>query len=266
MIQSTLMQADTANADAPAATGDVVVRIEDLRKTYHLDDETIHAVDGVTAAIPRGEFLAIMGKSGSGKTTLLHLLGGLDLPDSGRIVIDGREITRLGDTERTLFRRRHLGIVFQSFNLLPTLSALENVMLPHLVDGRSAAAAEARAKESLAAVHLVHRHRHRPALMSGGEQQRVAVARALMVEPVLILADEPTGNLDPSSSQQVWALLRELCETMNTTVVMVTHEALAAAHADRVLFIKDGRLAGEAHPKGAGDAQLVSDRYAQLAD
>jgi putative ABC transport system ATP-binding protein len=259
------MQTDQANAVAAGDRNDIVVHIADVRKTYQIDDETIHAVDGVSATIPRGEFLAIMGQSGSGKTTLLHLLGGLDLPDSGRIDIDGHEINRLSDTERTLFRRRHLGIVFQSFNLLPTLSALENVMLPHLVDGKPAAEAEARAKEMLAAVNLAHRHRHRPALMSGGEQQRVAIARALMVQPVLILADEPTGNLDPSSSQQVWALLRNLCETINTSVVMVTHEALAAAHADRVLFIKSGRLAGEAHPKGAGDATLVTDRYAQLA-
>jgi len=244
---------------------DAVVTIEDVHKHYHLDEETIHAVDGVSANVARGEFLAVMGHSGSGKTTLMHLVGGLDLPDSGRITVDGHEINAMGDTERTLFRRRRLGIVFQAFNLLPTLSALENVMLPYLVDGRSSSEARARAKEVLDTVQLGHRLKHRPALMSGGEQQRVAIARALMVEPVLILADEPTGNLDPASSRQVWGLLRSLCEESQTTVIMVTHEALAASHADRVLFLKSGKLSGDALPEGAGDAQLVADRYAQLA-
>lgn len=245
---------------------DAVVSIDDVHKHYRLDDETIRAVDGVTASVARGEFLAVMGHSGSGKTTLMHLVGGLDLPDRGRILVDGREINAMSDTDRTLFRRRKLGIVFQAFNLLPTLSALENVMLPYLVDGRSSADAKSRAKEVLDAVQLGHRLKHRPALMSGGEQQRVAIARALMVEPVLILADEPTGNLDPSSSKQIWDLLRSLCETSRTTVIMVTHEAGAAAHADRVLFLKSGRLSGEAQAEGAGDAQLVADRYAQLAN
>ncbi len=245
---------------------DIVVSIEDVQKHYQLDNETIRAVDGVSATVGRGEMLAVMGHSGSGKTTLMHLVGGLDLPDSGRIVVDDREINTMSDTERTLFRRRRLGIVFQAFNLLPTLTALENVMLPYLVDGRSSKEATAQAKNVLDKVQLGHRLKHRPALMSGGEQQRVAIARALMVDPVLILADEPTGNLDPSSSKQVWALLRALCEESQTTVIMVTHEANAAAHADRVLFLKSGQLSGEALPGGAGDAQLVADRYAQLAD
>lgn len=247
-------------------TADSVVTIEDVHKHYRLDEETIRAVDGVSANVSRGEFLAIMGHSGSGKTTLMHLIGGLDLPDRGSISVDGNRIHAMGDTERTLFRRRRLGIVFQSFNLLPTLSALENVMLPYLVDGRSSSAAKDRASEVLDSVQLGHRLRHRPALMSGGEQQRVAIARALMVEPVLILADEPTGNLDPSSSRQIWTLLRSLCEHSQTTVIMVTHEAQAAAQADRVLFLKSGQLSGEALPGGAGDAQLVADRYAQLAN
>jgi len=245
---------------------DVVVSVDDVHKRYDLEGETILALDGVSASVARGEFLAIMGPSGSGKTTLLHLIGGLDLPDRGHITVDGHKIDTMSDKERTLFRRRHLGIVFQAYNLLPTLTALENTMLPHLVDGRSAAAARDRANEVLGAVHLGKRLKHRPALMSGGEQQRVAIARALMVKPVLILADEPTGNLDPSSSQQIWALLRSLCTETRTTVVMVTHEAHAAAHADRVLFIKSGKIGGEAHPEGAGDAKLVADRYAQLAD
>src|SRR5690606_19618709 len=151
-----------------SACAEVVVETVDVSKSYHLDGETIAAVDGVSTTVARGEFVAVMGRSGSGKTTLLHLLGGLDLPDRGRIVVDGAEINRLGDKQRTLFRRRRLGIIFQSYNLLPSMSALENVMLPYLVDGKSSSLAAARAKEMLAAVHLDHRHQHRPALMSGG--------------------------------------------------------------------------------------------------
>ncbi len=243
-----------------------VVLTEGLHKDYYLGDEVIQALRGVELRIPRGAFVAIMGPSGSGKTTLLHLLGGLDLPTSGIVQIDGKHLDRLDDKERTLFRRRRLGIVFQSFNLLPTLTALENVMLPLLVDGRPAAEAKRRAEELLKLVHLQHRHKHRPALMSGGEQQRVAIARALMNEPVLILADEPTGNLDPTSSLEVWNLLRRLAREMQTTVVMVTHEAEAASHADVVHFIREGRFAGTAEPKGSGDAALVAARYAALAN
>jgi len=243
-----------------------VVAVRDLYKDYHLGDEVIAALRGVSLEVKVGEFLAIIGPSGSGKTTLMHLIGGLDLPDRGTITVRGKVINRLSDTERTLFRRRHLGIVFQAFNLIPTLTALENVMLPLLVDGRAATAARQRAEELLKMVHVDHRMKHRPALMSGGEQQRVAVARALMNQPVLILADEPTGNLDPTASHQMWALLRDLSRDTKTTVLMVTHEAAAAAYADSVHFLKDGRFTGTAQPKGSGDAALVATRYAELAD
>ena len=252
------MKTTTTNTD--------VVVIKDLHKDYYLGGEVITALDGVSLTVPSGAFVAIMGASGSGKTTLMHLIGGLDLPTQGAITVNEKAVDRLTDQERTLFRRRHLGIVFQTFNLLPTLTALENVMLPLLVDGRSAADARRRAEELLKTVNLEHRLKHRPDLMSGGEQQRVAIARALMNEPVLILADEPTGNLDPTASHQIWKLLRDLSCNTGTTVLMVTHESTAASYADCVHFIKAGRFTGTVEPKGCGDAALVANRYAELAD
>ncbi len=243
-----------------------VVAIDNLHKQYHLDKEIIPALQGVSLAVEGGKFVAIMGASGSGKTTLLHLTGGLDLPDSGAITVDGQTVTALNDSQRTLFRRRRLGIVFQAYNLMPNLTALENVMLPLLVDGRSAVEARRRAEELILMVHLEHRVRHRPAALSGGEQQRVAIARSLMNEPVLILADEPTGNLDPTSSQEIWSLLRNLSRESGTTILMVTHEAAAAAYADCVHVLKEGRFTGIIDSAGDGDAALVAARYAELAD
>jgi putative ABC transport system ATP-binding protein len=242
-----------------------VVVIEELRKTYRLGEETIAALQAVNLTVERGRFVAIMGASGSGKTTLLHLIGGLDLPDSGRVLLDGQNIMEMSDRRRTLFRRRNLGIVFQSFNLMPTLTARENVMLPLLVDGRAASEAVKRADDLIARVHLEHRARHRPAAMSGGEQQRVAIARALINDPILILADEPTGNLDPASSVEIWMLLRDLSSQMGTTVLMVTHEAGAAAYADQVHVLRAGKFVGVIETGGCGDAALVDARYAELA-
>ncbi len=256
-----------------------VVAIENVHKTYHLGDERIRALRGVSLEVERGQFVAIMGASGSGKTTLLHLTGGLDLPDDGSVlvnryagdtddvtIIETHNITTMSDRERTLFRRRRLGIVFQAFNLMPNLTALENVMLPHLIEGRSAADARHRADELIAMVHLEHRTKHRPANLSGGEQQRVAIARSLMNEPVLILADEPTGNLDPTSSMEIWQLLQRLAHETKTTVLMVTHEAAAAARADRVHILKEGRFTGIIESQGPPDEALVTTRYAELAN
>jgi len=254
-----------------------VVTIENLHKRYHLGGEEIHALRGVSLTVQHGEFAAIMGASGSGKTTLLHLVGGLDLPDSGRIVIvrhpaDGRgaaephSITEMSDRDRTLFRRRCLGVVFQAFNLMPNLTALENVMLPLLVDGRPVAEARRKAEALIDRIRLRHRVRHHPANLSGGEQQRVAIARALMNDPVLLLADEPTGNLDPTASLEIWRLLRNLARESGTTVLMVTHEAAAAAHADRTHVLKEGQFAGVIETSGGGDAALVATRYAELAN
>lgn len=243
-----------------------VIEVQDLHKTYHLGDEAIPALRGVGLSVERGRFAAIMGASGSGKTTLLHLIGGLDLPDRGLIRVDGQVVPSLSDHERTLFRRRRLGIIFQAFNLMPSLTALENVMLPMLIDGVSTADARRRADELIERVRLSHRVRHRPATLSGGEQQRVAIARALMTRPVLILADEPTGNLDPTSAVQIWTLLRELAEQTQTTILMVTHEAAAAAYADVVHVLKQGRFTGTIEAGGCADAALVAARYSQLAD
>jgi putative ABC transport system ATP-binding protein len=243
---------------------DLIV-VENLVKNYRLGDETIRALAGVNLIVPAGQFAAIMGASGSGKTTLLHLVGGLDLPDDGRIRIGGENIAEYSDQRRTIFRRRRLGIVFQSFNLLPTLTALENVMLPLLVDGQSSGQVRKSAEEMLARVHLQHRLRHRPLAMSGGEQQRVAIARALMNRPDLILADEPTGNLDPASSEEVWRLLRSLAREHGSTILMVTHEPTAASYADVVHVLKSGQFTGTIQPGGNEDATLVATRYAQLA-
>jgi putative ABC transport system ATP-binding protein len=244
---------------------DLVV-IQDVVKNYRLGDETICALGGVSLDVSRGAFAAIMGASGSGKTTLLHLVGGLDLPDGGRVLIGGENIVEMSDSCRTVFRRRRMGIVFQSFNLLPTLTALENVMLPLLVDGRRTGQVRSAAEAMLARVHLEHRMKHRPSAMSGGEQQRVAIARALMNQPDLILADEPTGNLDPTSSEEVWRLLRTLSRESGVTVLMVTHEPAAAAFADVVHVLKAGQFTGTINPGGSGDATLVATRYAQLAN
>jgi putative ABC transport system ATP-binding protein len=243
-----------------------LVSITGLHKSYHMGHETFPAVRGVNLTVEAGEFVAIMGASGSGKTTLMHLVGGLDLPDTGEIIIDGNSITRMSDRARTLFRRRRLGIIFQAYNLMPNLTALENVMLPLLVDGASASEARRLADEMIRKVHLQDRVRHRPSAMSGGEQQRVAIARSLMNKPALILADEPTGNLDPTSSVEVWQLLRDLARDTGTTILMVTHEPAAAAQADRVLVLKQGQFTGVIEPKGNGDEALVAARYRELAD
>ena len=242
-----------------------VVAAENLSKSYHLGEETIRALDGVSLRIETGRFEAIMGASGSGKTTLLHLIGGLDTPDTGTVRVAGEDISAMSDRERTLFRRRRMGVVFQAYNLLPSLSARENIMLPLLIDGQSDAAIRPRADELIERVRLSHRVNHRPSAMSGGEQQRVAIARALINRPELVLADEPTGNLDPKSSNEVRALLRELTRLFKTSVVMVTHEASAAADADRIHVLKDGRLTGTIESDGSGDAAGVAADYAKLA-
>ncbi len=242
-----------------------LVRVDNLHKRYRLNKENVHALRGVSLTVRQGEFVAIMGRSGSGKTTLLHLIGGLDLPDSGSITVAGLDIARMSDRQRTLFRRRRVGIVFQAYNLLPTLTAFENVMLPLMVDGQALPEIESRAHELLSLVHLSDREAHQPSALSGGEQQRVAIARSLLNRPDLLLADEPTGNLDPAAAAEIWQLLRNLANEKQTTIVMVTHEAAAAANADRVLVLREGSLVGEIESQGSRDAALVASRYAELA-
>jgi putative ABC transport system ATP-binding protein len=211
-----------------------------LVKTYHQGDEVIHALRGVDLTVARGEFVAITGASGSGKSTLLHIIGGLDRPDEGEVRLEGKRISEMSDEDLSLVRRRRLGFVLQFFNLLPTLSALENAAFPLLLDGR--ADALDRARSSLGSVGLTTRVDHRPAHLSGGEQQRVALARALVTQPAVVLADEPTGNLDSLTGEDILKLLRTTADA-GQTIVMVTHDARSASYADRVLRIVDGRLA-----------------------
>ena len=222
------------------------------------------ALRDVSLTICKGEFVAIMGSSGSGKTTLLHLLAGLDTPTAGSVVIEGRNLAAMRDVERTLFRRRRLGIVFQAYNLLPTLTATENVALPALLDGVPSREAETKARELLARLDLELRVEHRPQALSGGEQQRVAIARALMNDPALLLADEPTGNLDSVHGAAIWERLASLARDEGTTIVAVTHEPDGAAHADRVVVLRDGCIVGEIIQEDKRDAATLAARYREL--
>jgi len=193
------------------------------------------------------------------------MAGGLDLPDSGVVRIEAKDLTRMSDRQRTLFRRQRMGIIFQAYNLLPTLTAEENVAVPLLIDGLSGGRIKSRVADMIQLVHLEHRTGHRPQAMSGGEQQRVAIARALLNDPALILADEPTGNIDSIRAVEVWELLRRLAHEMGKTVLMVTHEAAAASYADRVYVLKDGQIVGTIEGMEPGDAALVATRYTELA-
>jgi putative ABC transport system ATP-binding protein len=223
---------------APAAAAAVAATA--LTRSYGDGDAAVEALRGVSLEVPAGQFTAVMGPSGSGKSTLMHLLAGLDAPSAGTVHIGGEDITRMSDRRLTRLRRRHIGFVFQSFNLLPTLSAEENVVLPLAIAGRRPDAATVEAL--LARVGLLDRRDHRPAQLSGGQQQRVAVARALVASPTVLFADEPTGNLDSAAGAEVLALLRDAVDLDGQTTVMVTHDPRAAATADRVVFLADGRI------------------------
>ncbi|WP_155358850.1 ABC transporter ATP-binding protein [Acrocarpospora macrocephala] len=243
------------------AIPDTALRLRDLRKEYRMGKQTVTALDGVTLDLPRGSFTAVMGPSGSGKSTLLHCAAGLDRPDSGTVELAGTPLGGLSERALTKLRRGRAGFVFQAFNLLPSLTAAQNVSLPlRLARRRPALAQVARA---LAAVGLAERARHRPAELSGGQQQRVAVARALVTSPDVLFADEPTGALDTKSSHQVMGLLRQLVDEHGQTVVMVTHDPVVAAWADRVVFLRDGRLAGQLDRP---TPETVANRLAHLED
>jgi putative ABC transport system ATP-binding protein len=222
-----------------------MIRCIDVRKIYRQGESEIAALDGISLDIPKGAFAVIMGPSGSGKSTLLHLIGGLDRPTSGDLLVDGRLIGQMADDEVTLFRRTKIGLVFQFFNLLPTLTALENVALPLVLDGVAKAAADRRAEALLGKVGLQARKHHLPEEMSGGEIQRIAVARALAFNPPLLLADEPTGNLDSKNGEAVLSLLREINKHDGCTIVMVTHSEEAASYGERRILLKDGRVERE---------------------
>ena len=215
----------------------------DLVKTYGSGDTAVRALDGVTVAFAAGEFTAIMGPSGSGKSTLMHCLAGLDTPTSGSVRIGGTEISGLGDRALTLLRRRRVGFVFQSFNLLPTLTAEQNIRLPLELAGRRPEPGWW--NTVIASLGLADRLRHRPSQLSGGQQQRVACARALITRPDVVFADEPTGNLDSRSGAEVLGFLRASVRELGQTVILVTHDPVAASYADRVLFLADGRVSGE---------------------
>jgi putative ABC transport system ATP-binding protein len=225
--------------------------VQNARKTFRQGDRSVAALDGVTLEVNPGTFLAVMGASGSGKSTLLHLMAGLTRADEGGVVINGTALNDLNDRELTLFRRRHIGLVFQSFNLIPTLTAEENILLPLMLDNRvngvastgdNGSTRRADVGELMKTLGLTGRRAHRPDAMSGGEKQRVAIGRALITDPAVILADEPTGNLDSTNSRAVCQLLRSLSSEHGKTIVMVTHEPSVAAYAKEVAVIKDGKL------------------------
>lgn len=224
----------------------LAARVENLGKTYGTGSGAVSALENVTVGIRRGEFTAIMGPSGSGKSTLMHIMAGLDAPTSGRAWIGDTEITGLRDLDLTILRRRSVGFVFQSFNLVPTLDALGNILLPFSLDGREPTVLErARIDGLIDTLGLRARLSHRPHELSGGQQQRVAIARALATAPDLLFADEPTGNLDSRSGREVLALLADASKTRGQSIAMVTHDPVAASHADRVLFLGDGRLVAD---------------------
>ena len=223
-----------------------LVETQALTRTYRLGRSEVHALAGIDLTIHRGEFVAVVGVSGSGKSTLLHLIGGLDTPTTGTILVGGRDLGALSAFERTLYRRTTVGFVFQSFHLVSSMTAEANVALALTLQGVYGSERQARALQALRQVGLEHRARHRPAELSGGEQQRVAVARALVNRPPLLLADEPTGNLDRRTAAELVHLLHDINRTSHTTVVLVTHdEELAGQVASRLVRLRDGRLAGE---------------------
>jgi len=222
-----------------------ILQANDLKKEYQLGSNRVDALAGVDFLVEKGEFVAIMGPSGSGKSTLLHMIGGLDQPSGGEIFLAGARLSQMKDKKVTLLRRRNIGFVFQFFNLLPTLSAEENITLPLLIDGKNLKSYQQRIDLLLQLTGLSDRRSHKPEQLSGGEQQRVALARALITEPAILLADEPTGNLDSKTGTAIMELLRQSCDELKQSIVVVTHDPRAAAYADRVVFLRDGRLDGE---------------------
>lgn len=220
-----------------------VLEAKSVRKRYQMGQYSVEALGGVDFVLEEGEFVAIMGPSGSGKSTLLHLLGGLDNPSQGEIILAGKQLNRLSEKQATLARRHNVGFVFQFFNLLTTLTAEENILLPVVIDGKDPRKYAERLDHLLDLVGLKERRRHKPDQLSGGEQQRVAIARALITQPAILLADEPTGNLDSKTGTAIMELLRRSANELKQTVIVVTHDPKAAAYAGRVIFLRDGTIA-----------------------
>ena len=234
-----------------------------LRKQYRLGEHTVEALRGVDFVVEKGQFVAIMGPSGSGKSTLLHLVGGLDKPSDGEVTLAGKRLSVLDDNQITLVRRHNIGFVFQFFNLLPTLTAEENIALPLIIDGQDLKKHSERIDGLLELVGLADRRHHKPDQLSGGEQQRVAIARALVTDPSIVLADEPTGNLDSKSGSAVMELLRRSCDELGQTIVVVSHDPRAAAYADWVVFLGDGKVIGQV---SYDDVEDMAERVRLLID
>ncbi len=242
-----------------------LVRTESLTKIYGDSGHPVHALQGVNLAVDEGEFLAVMGPSGSGKSTLLYMVGGLERPSSGKVLLRDQDIDALNDDALSQLRRTQMGFVFQFYNLIPVLTAKENVAMPLILDGVARPEALKRAEEALARVGIVDRSTHRPAELSGGEQQRVALARALVNNPALILGDEPTGNLDSRAGDEVVQLLRRATDDWGRTVILVTHDPRIAANADRIIFLKDGQIVDENRLKGQGNADQIREQLSRVA-
>jgi putative ABC transport system ATP-binding protein len=237
-----------------------LIQVENLTKVYGTGNTAVVALDHVQLTVNPGEFVAVMGPSGCGKSTLLHLLGGLDRPTEGNVSIDGQPLAQMSDDAVTQLRRRKIGFVFQFFNLIPILSSIENAALPLMLDGGNPVETKQKAIEWLTKVGLGHRLASRPDQLSAGQQQRVAIARALITDPVLVLADEPTGNLDTKSSDEIAGLLKQVAKEWNRSVLMVTHDPRIAAYADRIVFLKDGKVVNEVQleARNADNAKSVS--------
>jgi putative ABC transport system ATP-binding protein len=243
-----------------------IIEVKDLTKVYGEKSATVTALKSVNLSVEKGQFVAVMGPSGCGKSTLLHLIGGLDRPTSGSVFIDGKDISTLKDDDLTELRRRKMGFVFQFFNLLPVLSAVENAALPMILDGVKPEAARSQAAKWLELNQMGDRLTHRPDQLSGGEQQRVAIARALVSEPIMLLADEPTGNLDSRSSDEIASILRRVVTKWGRTVLMVTHDPRIAAYADRIVFLKDGQVVDDTLLEGGNsdNSRMVKEKVEQL--
>jgi len=220
-----------------------ILQVNDLRKTYGKGDAVVNALDGVSFSVEKGEFVAIIGASGSGKSTLMHLIGGVDRPTSGSVFVDGNEIFKSNESELAIFRRRNIGLIYQFYNLVPTLTAEENISLPRLLDKRKPDKAKLNA--ILETTGLTNRRKHLPNELSGGQQQRVSIGRALINDPAIILADEPTGNLDSKSSREIIDLLKLSNKRYNQTLLIITHDEKVALQADRIITISDGRISGD---------------------
>lgn len=241
------------------------LRVEGVTKRFRQGASTVEALKDVSLAVQPGEFVAVMGASGSGKSTLLHVLAGLTRPDAGRVLVEGEDIGALSDRRLTRFRRRRIGLVFQAFNLIPALTAEDNIRLPLLTDGRPEIA-DGKLDDLLTRLGIAERRLHRPDALSGGEQQRVAIARALVTDPAIVLADEPTGSLDSVTGQNLCRLLKELCHEQGRTIVVVTHEPAVAAWASRVVVMKDGRILTEFGTQEFADPHALAAHYQDVVN